>query len=620
MLKTSYNKGMSIAFISYKRSINDVVQFNAYLRAELGDTFKYVNYMPKTGAIIVAVEYTTVTSQLTLKSQIDDLIINYPNPVSTIVPGSIKTSEVIKVNSLSADVLHGDISMMSNLNAHGNRIMNLPLPATSTEAASKQYVDGSFLSVNITAGTGLTKLGGTIHLNPAQPGITSVGTLTNLVISGNAIGTLQPSSSLHLANKAYVDSLSYIQIGTGLTRTANVISLNQASITSVGTLTSLTVAGNVTSSAIPTIGSHLVNKTYVDSIIASGSIPLVPVSSPIIAGTGLTRIGDTLNVLSEQPEITLLGTLSSLQVSGNVTCQQQPLIESHLVNKMYVDTELKKLSAGVYNVLLDSSLEFNPSFAIRISSGALGSGLTGGSGVPISVKNNLPLLTGVGTLTSGTWNAAVINVQFGGTGRSSFPTGRLLYGQEGSTELGTSPTLHFDGTRLLVPQITLASSSSTSLVNICRDPAGTSSYNVTLPPAVPNVTSFLKMGTTGSLTCEAGLLIRTFFNGTVPVAKLLAYAGEVTTVNGIATCFPTTTGDAQGSPLFPGKILSISAIPYSDTSKAITVPMASVKSVSPDRKIVTFNVVTGSVAQGSNKETMQLAPNGTVVNVTMFGF
>ena len=109
--------------------------------------------------------------------------------------------------------------------------------------------------------------------------------------------------------KSYVDAISYITAGTGITKTGSTLSVNalQTQITAVGILSSLSVSGSSTfSGAItipaPTLGGHATTKTYVDSLY--------------LAGTGLTKTGSTFSVNSTQTQITSVGTLSSLNVTG----------------------------------------------------------------------------------------------------------------------------------------------------------------------------------------------------------------------------------------------------------------------------------------------------------------
>ena len=140
---------------------------------------------------------------------------------------------------------------------------------------------------------------GTLTTN-AQPNITSVGTLTSVTVSGNAtVGNLNTAGTVTATRL-----ISNIATGTApftVTSTTQVANLNvatagtvttnaQPNITSVGTLTSLTVTGNVTS------GNVYAN---------SGTI-----GASLLTGTVTTNA---------QPNITSTGTLTSLTVSANVS-------------------------------------------------------------------------------------------------------------------------------------------------------------------------------------------------------------------------------------------------------------------------------------------------------------
>ena len=79
----------------------------------------------------------------------------------------------------------------------------------------------------------------------------------------------------------------------------------------VGISKSLFVAGTVTVPS-PINATDAATKAYVDTK-----------QSVITAGTGLTLTGSTLSVNAAQTQITSLGTLSSLSVSGTVTVPTQ---------------------------------------------------------------------------------------------------------------------------------------------------------------------------------------------------------------------------------------------------------------------------------------------------------
>ena len=121
-----------------------------------------------------------------------------------------------------------------------------------------------------TAGAGLTLTGTEFSVNTAQPGITSVGTLTSLNVTGNAnVGNIGATSGI------------FTNVTGTLTTNA------QPNVTSVGTLTSLNVTGNAN----------------VGNIGATAGV--------------FTSVTGTLTT-NAQPNITSTGTLVSLTVTGNV--------------------------------------------------------------------------------------------------------------------------------------------------------------------------------------------------------------------------------------------------------------------------------------------------------------
>jgi hypothetical protein len=132
----------------------------------------------------------------------------------------------------------------------------------------------------------------------AQPNITSVGTLTSLSSSGNISGAyiLGNGSQLSAISGANVTG----QVGNALVA-GTVYTAAQPNITSVGTLSSLSVSGNVGAGNINGNGSGLSSIT--------GANVTGQVANALVAGTVYT---------AAQPNITSVGTLSSLTTAGNV--------------------------------------------------------------------------------------------------------------------------------------------------------------------------------------------------------------------------------------------------------------------------------------------------------------
>jgi hypothetical protein len=181
-------------------------------------------------------------------------------------------SEIVTVNSYG-NVLLGNIEATGVISGDGSGLTSINGANVSGATPVANY--------STTAGTVETA---------AQPNITSVGTLTSL----NVAGTITAGNIY--ANSGTIGAL----LLTGTLTTAA-----QPNITSVGTLTSLSVSGAVTAGSLA--GGAATGSG------ASGTWGISVTGSAATAGTVTT---------AAQPNITSVGTLSSLIVSGPLTTTQ----------------------------------------------------------------------------------------------------------------------------------------------------------------------------------------------------------------------------------------------------------------------------------------------------------
>jgi hypothetical protein len=177
---------------------------------------------------------------------------------------------------------------------------------------------------------------GTVTTN-AQPNITSVGTLTNLTVSGNlTTGNLITSGSggnisdanyvianYFSGNGSLLTSITganvtgYVplaNVANSATTAGTVTTSAQPNITSVGTLSSLSVTGNVTANYFIGNGATLTNLTGAN---VTGYVPLANAANTATSATSAITAGTVTT--NAQPNITSVGTLSSLSVTGNVS-------------------------------------------------------------------------------------------------------------------------------------------------------------------------------------------------------------------------------------------------------------------------------------------------------------
>ena len=227
---------------------------------------------------------------------------------------------------------------------------------TSVGTLTGLAVNGNITAANITANTGVftgngsglsaiaggnvtgqvanALVAGTVY-TAAQPNITSVGTLTSLSVTGNvSAGNVSATSGAFTSVSGNGSALSAIT-GANVTGTVSsattagtVTSAAQANITSVGTLTGLTIAanGDITMSGT---GSQITGVALVSSTLFAGSganltnlngsnISTGTIAAARVATLNQNTTGYAATVsTAAQPNITSVGTLTSLSVTGN---------------------------------------------------------------------------------------------------------------------------------------------------------------------------------------------------------------------------------------------------------------------------------------------------------------
>jgi len=348
--------------------------------------------------------------------------VNFANVANNVAASNISGQVA---NALIASTVYS--SAQANITSLGN-LTSLTVVGNTT--LGNQVVANNFIG-NL---FGLANLARNVTL-AAQPNITSVGTLTSLTVSGNTtlgnsvtanyfIGNLYGvANSATIANVANVATLANTATLANAANLAGTVTVNaQPNITSVGTLSSLNVTGNITSG-----NANLGNL----------------ITANFVAGTLTT---------SAQPNITSIGTLTGLTVNGNLSATNLSGNGSNLTNIQ---------GANVVGVVPTANVAYNANLANTVA------------------VANQPNITSVGTLTSLTVNGvsnlgAVGNViitggvngyvlstdgsgnlswvvQSNGGGGNGLPAGsntQLQFNNSGS--FGASPNLTYNSTTNLL--------------------------------------------------------------------------------------------------------------------------------------------------------------------------
>ena len=243
-------------------------------------------------------------------------------------------------------------------------------------------LDANFASVanNVsTANSALTA--GTVTTN-AQPTITSVGTLTGLSVTGNVTaGLFVGNITGSIANASYATTAGFAttagtaNLAAAATTAGTVTTAAQPNITSVGTLNSLLVTGNVATSGnitanlfVGNITGSIANALYANTAgtantattagfanTAGTANTATTASYANVAGAANTATTAGTVTTNAQSNITSVGTLTSLLVSGNINAGN--VIATNLSGPILLSyqTTPQSLATGTANLIYNTA-------------------------------------------------------------------------------------------------------------------------------------------------------------------------------------------------------------------------------------------------------------------------
>lgn len=269
-------------------------------------------------------------------------------------------------------------------------------PTSALQLATKQYVDAVAEGLHIhascaaaTPGTLASITGGTVTYNNGTAGVGATLTLSVAltVLDGytllNGDRVLVKNEATQANNGIY----TWATGGTVLTRatdfdTAAEMASGDFTFISYGTLYGST--GWVQTDPVTVVGTSPV--TWIQF---SGS-------GAYTAGTGLTLTGTQFSITNTAVTAAAYGSASSV---------------------------------GTFTVNAQGQLTLAASTAIAINGNQITSGTVGSAYITGSYTG----ITGLGTVTAGTWNATTIDVAYGGTGLTSYAIGDIVYASASAT-------------------------------------------------------------------------------------------------------------------------------------------------------------------------------------------
>jgi hypothetical protein len=330
----AYQNGVSIGTLSAPPVGSNLYVFGS---ANITDTLNvstlYVNSATVFGSATLNVFGVSNLSTVLASLYIGDGS-GISNLNSSNLAGNVATANVAGVVTNPSQPNITSVGTLTGLNVQGLLIVS--------NGSGISNLNSSNLVGNVAAANVATSV-----TSPAQPNITSVGTLTSLTVSGVS------QAGLFVGNGSAISNINSSNLVGNVAR-ANVAGVvtnpSQPNITSVGTLTSLTVSGILNSNLFTGNGSAIsnINSSNLVGNVARANVALV-VSNPsqpnvtslgtltsltvqglLIAsnGSGISNInGSNVStvptsqsvITPSQPNITSLGTLTGLYASGNVS-------------------------------------------------------------------------------------------------------------------------------------------------------------------------------------------------------------------------------------------------------------------------------------------------------------
>ena len=449
-----------------------------------------------------------------------------------------QTSQAITIDIDPANVFSNNFAGVYNASTNPYSLSNITGTLTSNSNSQPNITSvGTLTSLavtgNVTAGNvyansgtiGASLLTGTLTTG-AQPNITTIGTLGNLNVTSNSnLGNLATAnffsgdgyllSNLTIsAGSSIINGNSNVTVGVNGNVTTSVAgNSNILTVTGTGANVDgyLTASGNITG-ANATLGNSVTANYFIGSGANLTSLAGANVTGTVANATYATSAGSATSATTAgtvttnaQPNITSVGTLTSLAVNGNITA-------ANITANTGVFTGN---GSGLTNLAGANVTGTVANATYATSAGSATSATTAGT----VTTNAQPNITSIGTLSSLTV-----------TGDITTNTGKIVAGQIGNTD--KSSYIYGDGSNLVNISVTAGS----TIVN------GTS--NVSIPASNGNVNAVVAGNTTLVVT-GTGINVAGTVNatGTISGNHSGNFSGNVTTAaQGNITSLGTLTG------------------------------------------------------------------------------
>jgi hypothetical protein len=225
------------------------------------------------------------------------------------------------ITANATSVIVSGIATFGNVSAGNASLGNL---TTSNYFRGNGSLLTSITGANVTDQVGNALIAGTVY-TAAQPNITSVGTLTSLAVTGNVSGDSLSFSNISLSKYVASNLIPSVNetydLGNSSFRwrdlylSGSTLYLGPQTISA--NASGVNLSGNVTFNNVSAANSILGNTATSNYFIGNGALLSSITGANVTGQVGNSLITGTVYTAA-QPNITSVGTLSSLTVSGNI--------------------------------------------------------------------------------------------------------------------------------------------------------------------------------------------------------------------------------------------------------------------------------------------------------------
>jgi hypothetical protein len=341
--------------------------------------------------------------------------------------GNLTTAGVLSVTGTGVSSIAGNLDMTSNT------IINLATPTNSTDAATKQYVDDVAQGLNVhpscnaaTTTTLASISSGTVTYNNGTAGVGATLTTTGTYTTIDGV-TLSDGMRILVKNEVASEN-NGIYVRTSATVLTRATDFDTAVEIAGGDFTFVTAGTQYNSTGW----------VQIDEVTTVGTDPIVweqfSGAGTYQAGTGLTLTGSVFSVNASQTQVTSVGTLGSLAVTGNANVGN--------LNTGGTVIATGNISA---NFFIGNGSQLTGIDATTIQNGTANVRTFNNANVTVSAAGtaNIAVFTGTGANVAGTLNATGnANVGNLGTGGLITATGNV----SGANLISTAYTIASVGT------------------------------------------------------------------------------------------------------------------------------------------------------------------------------